>query len=704
LNVTPFQYAQCRKTLGKPASVAISEFAGASSILKGAVRINPFAIDDSADALADILRQTTQEKEDRSQAILDAMAAVDGYLPWSKALITELADIWDRGRPVTGPAKPLRLDLIKSRIAQARGMPVVTSTVTPAITSASSAMINQRPSLFVIDLDSTRVADDSASTQALAASLRDLSRLPSVLVILFSHQDRATLSNCFQGVPVSLIAEAGAFLRPASASNTDNWVRYDASISMPAFDGANPNIKDAPVMSTTKDNVELSLDRGQQPLDASRTALQQVMAPIKYFHRRMPGSEVHIREYTAGLYTPDIEPAGIDPGFMASQMRMLLATLAEFVSVLPLSIQSRDDGLQVVPTCINPGSSLEHVLMLEHIANASVPSSIAEYGMVVAISKNDEAGASLFRFLEDIVDRNESAALHEPAAKGRHGSGNAVGLRKRVQSQRSFTLPLIQSLQSYAADQYPSHRKHTSQGSVVSIMDVPQPDLETDMGSMQISGELTESVADKNLAVGPHGRLTSDAALHFEEGRTPASDDPKLHRRSTSLNSPAAEAESTSAVLRSTSLRHPPGHGRMSPEARWFVGEPTGMFTPPANNRLRFFEGPSLSIARIRTTDATTGMTAPPMQSPLPDLLRSKTGRLTGGEGISGSGDTLSPGRPSDAAGRQQVPVEKCALFLTTCLPHTSSLAPYVIPSVVKDTPSGSQDIQKMLADLIRQL
>lgn len=178
----------------------LSELAGAAQELPDALIINPTDTQEVADAIKDALRMPLSEQQQRMKTMRQHLQNHNVFR-WSHSFLSAFTQD-DTEQPDLATNLPVQAFIDSYQKAQQR--------------------------LLLIDFDGTLspIVDDPSKAQ-LSSTIRPiLNHLAenSDLVII-SGRNRAFLERTFQGLPVTLVAEHGAFIR-----DTDqNWQKLDLS-------------------------------------------------------------------------------------------------------------------------------------------------------------------------------------------------------------------------------------------------------------------------------------------------------------------------------------------------------------------------------------------------------------------------------------------------------------------------------------------
>lgn len=173
----------------------LSERAGAARELAEALLINPTDTDELAEALHAALLMPEEEQRRRMTA-LQALVRQYDVFAWNKRFTSQVAEV-----------KTKQLALATSPLG---------ATDTHALVSAYQRAHRR---LLLLDCDGTLVPfhanpQHAQPDEPLLTLLRELSESPATQVVLVSGRDRHTLTEWFGHLPVGLIAEEGAWLRP----------------------------------------------------------------------------------------------------------------------------------------------------------------------------------------------------------------------------------------------------------------------------------------------------------------------------------------------------------------------------------------------------------------------------------------------------------------------------------------------------------
>ncbi|MGV3523409.1 MAG: bifunctional alpha,alpha-trehalose-phosphate synthase (UDP-forming)/trehalose-phosphatase [Candidatus Sericytochromatia bacterium] len=229
MNLVAMEYVMAQPD-ARPGVLALSEFAGAASMLSEALLLNPWDTAESAERVAEALRMPDYERRQRThtmQRFLLGYTASD----WAAGFMADLDHL-----PDANTARQWRLK--------------------PAETLAPLHLppAAERPLLLFLDYDGTLVPLEDQPEMAvldgeryalLEALCRDTENLQ---VMIVSGRDAGFLERQFAGLPLGLVAEHGALFRPPgqtdwrqlSWSDVQTWYK-SAEVTMNAYARRVPN-------------------------------------------------------------------------------------------------------------------------------------------------------------------------------------------------------------------------------------------------------------------------------------------------------------------------------------------------------------------------------------------------------------------------------------------------------------------------------
>jgi trehalose 6-phosphate synthase/phosphatase len=175
----------------------LSEFAGASAELDGAVTVNPYDVDAVAQSLERALAMSPQERQARMMTLRRRVFDHDVHT-WASGFLNRLAST--------------RPDKATSRLARPD----------PCLATVLTEAQRTQPIRLLLDYDGTlvpiaRAPELAAPDEEVLALLADLADAPGIELDLVSGRPHSTLDAWFGHLPVSIWAEHGFWHRPVSS-------------------------------------------------------------------------------------------------------------------------------------------------------------------------------------------------------------------------------------------------------------------------------------------------------------------------------------------------------------------------------------------------------------------------------------------------------------------------------------------------------
>jgi trehalose 6-phosphate synthase/phosphatase len=180
--------------------LVLSEFAGASAELDGALMVNPYDVDGVADGLERALSMSSGEKQARMRSLRHRVLEHDVHA-WARNFLARLASTGGSGS------------------SAAHGRP------DPGLVTVLSEAQRQGAVRLLLDYDGTlvpiaRAPELAAPDEEVLGLLADLAHSAGVQLDIVSGRARSTLESWFGDLPVSLWAEHGFWHRP---EHGDEW-------------------------------------------------------------------------------------------------------------------------------------------------------------------------------------------------------------------------------------------------------------------------------------------------------------------------------------------------------------------------------------------------------------------------------------------------------------------------------------------------
>ncbi len=287
LNLVAKEYVACHEG---DSALVLSEFAGAASELGEALRVNPWDVEGTAEALEHALDMAPADRQERMAAMRRRVIASDVQL-WGERFMQSLTA---PGAPT--PATPPMLS--PDVLAEAIG---------PEFAIARNA-------LLALDYDGTLREftpryEDATPTKDVLALLGELSRLPAAHVLIVSGRQKDTLEAWFGGLPVSLIAEHGAWLRYRGAAQ---WQAIAEKGDTAWKDQARRVMEDY-VVRTSGARIEeksssIAWHFSEVPADIGEWQAREIAALLESLLAQSPA------EVVLGARTVEVRQHGLDKG------------------------------------------------------------------------------------------------------------------------------------------------------------------------------------------------------------------------------------------------------------------------------------------------------------------------------------------------------------------------------------------------------
>lgn len=197
MNLVAKEFVACRSD--EDGVLILSEFAGAAVQLDQALRINPYDIEATAEAIKKALTMPREERRSRMKA-LRARVAHDDIHHWARSFL----DALDESQVAAHAPRRLSPEIRQSLLERIRPFETL---------------------VLLLDYDGTLVPFAATPERAvpddeLRALLLALSQRPKTEVHIISGRDRDTLDKWFSGLPIGLHAEHGLWSRPKPG---DEW-------------------------------------------------------------------------------------------------------------------------------------------------------------------------------------------------------------------------------------------------------------------------------------------------------------------------------------------------------------------------------------------------------------------------------------------------------------------------------------------------
>lgn len=298
MNLVSYEYVVCQQ--GRHGVLVLSEFAGSAQSLSSAIRVNPWNIEELAQALHEALTLPPRERALKHERLFQYVRKHTAAF-WAQSFIKELRQIQTN---VKGP------DVRKPTQSLLR----VSSDVLPEMRA-------RHRRLFLLEYEGTLVEpvalpDLAMPTTSLCRFLQRLSSVPENIVYIMSGRSRGTLEGWFGDMHVGLISEHGCDYRHPGQSE---W---------------------------------------QSIIDSNNESWKVTVTPIlQYFKERTPGAHLETKEKCITWNFRDA-----DPYFGSWQAKELKLHLAETCMNLPVEVISGPKYLELRPENVSHLAAVERII------------------------------------------------------------------------------------------------------------------------------------------------------------------------------------------------------------------------------------------------------------------------------------------------------------------------------------------------------
>lgn len=299
MNLVSYEYVVCQQK--RHGVLVLSEFAGSAQSLSSAIRVNPWNIEELANAMHEALTVPKREREVKHWKLLNYVKKHTAAY-WASSFVTELQHIECISK-TQDIHKPLQ-SLLR-----------VSVDVLPEMRIRSKR-------LFLLEYEGTlcppvALSDLAIPPPSLRRFLQRLSSDTKNYVYIMSGRSMETLEGWFSGLPaVGLISEHGCDYRHPRSSTWKNIVGNDIT----------------------------SWKVGVLPI-------------LQYFTERTPGAHLESKDKTITWHYRDA-----DPLFGTWQAKELQQLLAESCANLPVEVISGPKYLDLRPGNVSRVAAVQHIL------------------------------------------------------------------------------------------------------------------------------------------------------------------------------------------------------------------------------------------------------------------------------------------------------------------------------------------------------
>ncbi|HLU39345.1 MAG TPA: bifunctional alpha,alpha-trehalose-phosphate synthase (UDP-forming)/trehalose-phosphatase, partial [Planctomycetota bacterium] len=314
MNLVAQEYVLCQRDLH--GALLLSEFAGAAHVLSGAILVNPWDIERTANALGEALALPADEKRARMAAMQRRVEEMPCQL-WAERCLAALRDAANRRRAE-------------------RGEPV-----DDAVLAELTRLGRSAPARCVfVDYDGTireiaQRPESARPTEELRALLAALAALPRCQVHLVSGRDRRTLETWLGDLPLYLCAEHGHTWRTPDGQWTQrelvdlSWLERVREVLLRV-------IEDVPHTFLEEKATSIAWHYRMADLEYGTWRARELQANLEQMLANEPAEILH------GRAVIEVRAAGVNKGTYARQM---LAELPPDTLVVVLGDDQTDDDL-----------------------------------------------------------------------------------------------------------------------------------------------------------------------------------------------------------------------------------------------------------------------------------------------------------------------------------------------------------------------
>ncbi|KAL0219910.1 hypothetical protein P9112_005563 [Eukaryota sp. TZLM1-RC] len=198
MNLVALEYCVTQKLNETPGVLVLSEFAGCSSSLSGAIRINPWDVDGTADAIYEALTMSKEDRIERHGLNYSFIAVSNTAEKWAENFLN-VSLMFTSIKPIE---KCVSLDLL----------------------SLASDYLESKRRLLLLDYDGTLVEfqrrpELAVPTKSLVDCLNVIASSPNSTLYIISGRKRTDLAQWFgDSSAIGLIAEHGTVFQPPDSS------------------------------------------------------------------------------------------------------------------------------------------------------------------------------------------------------------------------------------------------------------------------------------------------------------------------------------------------------------------------------------------------------------------------------------------------------------------------------------------------------
>ncbi|XP_019193503.1 PREDICTED: probable alpha,alpha-trehalose-phosphate synthase [UDP-forming] 7 [Ipomoea nil] len=335
MNLTPYEYVVCRQGIpgaeadsdlagAMKSMLVISEFIGCSPSLSGAIRINPWNVEATAEAMNEALSMSEQEKQMRHEKHY-RYVSTHHVAYWSRSFLQDMertcADHFRKRCYGIGLGFGFRVVALDPNFRKL------------SIDDIESAYIKAKSRAILLDYDGTVMPQNSiikSPSERVLAILNKICSDPNNTVFIVSGRGRDSLSKWFSPCrKLGLAAEHGYFLRRSqdhdwelSGQGSDfGWMQLAEPVMQSytdATDGSSIEKKESAIVWQYRDaDPGFGFSQAKEMLDHLESVLANEPVAVK-----------------SGQHIVEVKPQGVTKGLVAEKIFTSMAEkgkLADFV-------------------------------------------------------------------------------------------------------------------------------------------------------------------------------------------------------------------------------------------------------------------------------------------------------------------------------------------------------------------------------------
>jgi trehalose 6-phosphate synthase/phosphatase len=356
MNLTPYEYVVCRQGIigaesgsdlvgPKKSMIVVSEFIGCSPSLSGAIRVNPWNVEATGEAMNEAISMGEQEKQMRHEKHYRYVSTHD-VAYWSRSFLQDMertcADHFRKRCWGIGLGFGFRVVALDPNFRKL------------SIDDIVSAYCKAKKRAILMDYDGTLMPQNSiikTPSPEVISIMNKLSGDPNNKVFIVSGRGRDSLSNCFAPCKkLGIAAEHGYFIR---WSQNERWETCNQNpdfgwmhIARPVMklytestDGSSIETKESALVWQYRDaDPVFGYSQAKEMLDHLESVLANEPVAVK-----------------SGQYIVEVKPQGVTKGLVAERIFTSMAEIgnqADFVLCIG-DDRSDEDMFEVISNAIS---------------------------------------------------------------------------------------------------------------------------------------------------------------------------------------------------------------------------------------------------------------------------------------------------------------------------------------------------------------